>query len=105
MLTHLDMIKGGGTSGAFESKVMKWSQSIKEPFNYVVGGHFHRPINWPCGDIELIVNGTTEEPEGDFIQGVVAGTNRACQRMLVFHEDHGIIDDKKFYLDDHQPRK
>jgi hypothetical protein len=104
MLTHGDMISGGGTSATIEKKVSGWLQAIPEPFDYVVMGHFHRGIDWSVGNVEVIVNGTTETPEGDFLQGIVASTNRAFQRMLVFHEEHGLIDNKKFYLDDHTPR-
>jgi len=105
MLTHGDMIAGGGTSASIEKKVSGWlNGAVPEKFDYVVMGHFHRGIEWPVGTCEVIVNGTTETPESPFLQGIVASTNRSFQRMLVFHEEHGLIDNKKFYLDNHVPR-
>lgn len=99
MLTHGDMIGGGGTSAAIVGAASGWAETIPEPWDYLMMGHFHKPwhLQTRGGTRDVFVNGSTETDDSDFVRGRMKAGGRPCQRMFVLTEERGIIEAPVLY--------
>lgn len=94
LLTHGDMIGGGGTSASIVGAASGWAEAIPEPWDYLMLGHFHKPwlLQTRGGTRDIYINGSIESDDSDFVRGRMKAGGRPCQRMFVLTEERGIIE-------------
>ena len=102
LFVHGDHINGG--SGNFPiagttKKMVGWSDSLTEAWDYLYFGHFHTYQSGTLNHRQWFCNGTTES-DNLFAQEKLAATGCASQRLQFFSRDHGVIADMQVYLSD-----
>ena len=105
MLTHGDMIGGGGTSTSIITAGSGWAENIPEPWDYLMLGHFHKPwfLQTRGGTRDIYVNGAVASDDSDFVRGRMKAGGRPCQRMFVLTEERGIIEAPILYPEKRRP--
>ena len=104
MLFHGDKgIKGsaGKPWYGLSRRIPGWAETLEvengSPYDYAFFGHFHTPASeiinsreWHCGG--SLASGS------HYAKSELGASGYPCQRLFVFDEEHGIIDEAKFWL-------
>ena len=84
-------------------RTMRWLDSIPEPFDYVLLGHFHNMANFVWNFSEIIVN-PTPESGNEYARRNLGMSGYPAQMTFFCHPEHGITSRYPVWLAPRRPR-
>lgn len=100
LVVHGDQITGGFAGFPWYGAAKKawgWIDSIPQPWDYMLIGHFHTFMSVVLNHRIVLANGTTESHNA-YAQSQLAASGYPCQRLAFFDAEHGLISDNPIYL-------
>ena len=107
LVVHGDQVRGGFAGLPWygvSKKMAGWTDSIPEPWETLLFGHFHTPAQAVINHKMFLANGTTESGN-EFAQEQLAAAGCPAQRLAFWNEKHGLIADHIVWLDDRTPQR
>ena len=105
LLVHGDQIRGGFAGFPFYGAAKKawgWIDSIDEPWDYLMGGHYHTPTRLTLNKRTAYFNGSTES-SNTYAQEQLAAIGYPTQYLGFVHPEHGITADHWVNLGERMP--
>lgn len=106
LLIHGHQIKGslGVPWYGVAKKMGGWIDSIGEPYDYCLLGHFHTYSSITVNHRIMLANGTTESGN-TYAQEQLAACGHPCQRLAFYNKAHGLVSDNQIFLDKRVPNR
>ena len=105
LLVHGDQIRGGFAGFPFYGAAKKawgWIDSIEEPWDYMMAGHYHTPTRLTLNKRTAYFNGSTES-SNTYAQEQLSAIGFPTQYVGFVHPEHGITADHWVNLGGRQP--
>lgn len=84
-------------------KANGWIDSISEPWDYLIFGHFHTPMMVVINHRIAMCNGTAEDGDPR-VQAELAAAGVPCLRYYAFEAENGMISDQMVWLENRVPQ-
>jgi hypothetical protein len=103
---HGDSIRGwaGIPFYGITQRAMRWTDSIPEPFSYIVMGHFHTPAQIAWNSVEIFVCGSMES-DSEYARKELGMGGVPSQLVFFTHPKFGVTARYPVWLEEKKPRQ